>query len=180
MLLTNAPLLLLALSPIPRHGVLVAPLTDFVPFLLVMAIRRELASVVGYYTGQAYGERAIGFTEQRKPRLGRLVRRVARLFERAQIPVTFFAPYLSAALAGATGMRFPVYLVVSLLGQMWVAALTYYVGDRFKEYILPVVDYVSEHAVAFTLVTVSLVVARQLWRKWKGQGLAPVLPDDRA
>ena len=73
-LLTNAPLVLIAVSPLYRHLVLTATVVDFVPFALVAVPARLLGSVVGYMWGLGYGERSLVWVEQRRPRWGRWLR----------------------------------------------------------------------------------------------------------
>src|SRR5690349_12670640 len=67
-LLTYSPLLLLALSPLPRHLVLAAPLTAIVPFVAVATLRRVLSGAVAYEVGASYGDRGLKWIEGRYPR----------------------------------------------------------------------------------------------------------------
>lgn len=166
-LLVEAPLLLVALSPIARHVLMVAPMVDFLPLLAVVVVRRQLACIVAYFVGETYGEQALWFAERRRPRLSRWMRRVASWFDRASIPLLIVAPNLTALLAGSSRMRFGLFLPASMLGQLWVAVATYYLGDSLRDYIAPAIAFVRDHTASLTLSTVLLVGVRQWLRHRK-------------
>jgi len=161
-LFVHAPLLLVALSPLPRHVMMVAPLVDFRTLVVVVVLRRQLSCFVAYFLGQAYGQQALGFAEVRRPRMGRVLRAVVKIFDRAGPLSLFLAPNLVAVLAGSARTRWAVFVPMTLLGQVWLATVTYRVGDALKEYILPLMDFVGVHMVPLTLLMIALVVWRQI------------------
>lgn len=164
-LLVEAPLLLVALNPIPRHVLMVSPTVEFLPLLAIVVIRRQLSCAGAYFVGETYGDRTLAFVLRRPP-WGRLVMGVARLFGRAGIPLLILAPNVTAIFAGTSRMRFALFLPASLLGQLWVAAATYYVGDLLRAYIAPLMAFVREHALSLTMLSILLVVARKWWWPW--------------
>jgi len=164
-LLSYAPLLLIALSPLPAHMLLVVPLTAIVPFVAVGASRRLVAGAVGYALGVEYGERGIAWAKKSYPRLAPLIDFLCTLFRRAGPVVLFIAPGPPfCALAGATAMRFWVFLPVALCGEVAWLVITYQVGDALREFIVPMLAFISEHLVS---VTVGLAVIAGLiqWRR---------------
>ena len=105
-LVNNWPLLLVALSPLGRHLLLVAPAVDPAAFVLVVVARRMLFYTASFFLGRALGPGGIVWIETRAAAFGRFVRWIEALFARWSYPVVFFAsgPTVSA-LAGISGMR---------------------------------------------------------------------------
>jgi membrane protein DedA with SNARE-associated domain len=105
-LVNHFPLLLVALSPIGRHLVLVAPIVDPVAFVGVAVARRLLSYLACYLTGRGLGPTGVEWLEARAARFARFVRWVERLFLRAPHAVVFvMAGPTVSGLAGMTGMH---------------------------------------------------------------------------
>lgn len=168
-LLVEAPLLLVAFSPLPRHVLMVAPQVDFLPLLAIVVLRRQLACVVAYFVGETYGERAIAFVQGRRPWLGRWLRKLMEWFGQAGILLLLLAPNLTAIFAGARRMRMAIFVPASLLGQIWVATATYYLGDSLRDYIDPVIAFVREHTGVLTVSMVAIVGVRH-WVRSRRRG----------
>ena len=124
-LVNHWPLLLIALSPIGRHLVLVAPIVDPIAFLFVAVGRRMLFYRASYGLGSALGVAGIAWIEQRASYfayLARFVRWLERLFARApRLVVLVMSGPTICALAGISGMRQAVFLplaATSLLVRM--------------------------------------------------------------
>lgn len=162
-LLAHSPLLLVALSPIPRHLVLAATATPIVPFVVIGTVRRMLASVLGYYIGRAYGPDGIAFMHGRYPRFSPMIRVIERWFDRAAPLLLLISPGpILCALAGATGLRLWLVVPIATLGQaIWIAA-TYKVGDALSEWLVPIVDFIRAHVVSTTLACVVIVIGYRL------------------
>lgn len=116
-LVNHAPLLLIALSPLGRHLVLVAPSVDPAAFMAVAFVRRMLFYTTTFYLGRALGPAGINWLESRAPRSGRFVRWVEGLFSRAShVVVLVLAGPTVSALAGIAGMRTAVFLALASVG----------------------------------------------------------------
>lgn len=165
LLFVHAPLLLVALTPSPRHVLMVAPLVSFPVLVTVVVLRRQLSCVAAYFLGQAYGERALSFTETKRPRTGRFLRGMMKLFERMGPFALVAAPNLVSVFAGSARTRLAIFIPATLLGQAGWAIVTYRVGDALKEYILPLVEIVAQYMLPLTLFTIAVVVIRQLYRR---------------
>lgn len=166
-LVVNAPLLLIALSPLPRHLLLAAPKLEFLPFVLVAVLRSEAWSALWYFMGITYGERGIRWFEGRNVRLGGVVRAGERLFRRASLPLLLVSPNpLFCLLAGAWGVRPAFFFPLSVLGQAAWIAITYRIGAAFAEVIAPVTQWIGDHVTELTLgsalLTGGVVLLRQL------------------
>jgi len=169
-LVVNAPLLLIALSPLPRHLVFVAPKLEFLPFVVVAALRSEAWSALWYFTGVIYGERGIRWFEGRNERLGGLVRAGERLFRRASLPLLFVSPNpLFCLLAGAWGVRPALFFPLSLLGQAAWIAITYRIGAAFAVLIASITQWIGGHVTELTLGTVLLTVGALLLRQLRNR-----------
>lgn len=177
-LLTYSPLLLIAIAPLGRHLVLAAPVTEFVPFLLVATGRRVITCALAYLVGRAYGEAGIAWVQARYPRAGRFVRLLERLFRRAGPLVLLVAPGpLVCALAGVTRMRWSWFLPIATLGQAFWVSVTYRVGEALQAWILPILAWLEENMLATTLACVLLVALyRVLRRKAQASEALPPLP----
>jgi len=110
-LVNHLPLLLIALSPLGRHLVLVAPIVDPIAFVLVSVGRRLLFYDASYALGNALGASGLVWIEQRAAYFARFVRWLERMFGRAPrlVVLVMSGPTISA-LAGISGMRKPVFL----------------------------------------------------------------------
>jgi membrane protein YqaA with SNARE-associated domain len=168
-LVTHAPLWLLALSPLYRHMVLVATLVDFVPFLLVALPARMLGSLLGYLMGAGYGEQSIAWMQVRAPRMGRFVRMLERWFERAAPLLLLAWPGpLFCALAGAGGMSRWLFAVLAVLGQTLQVAIAYRLGEELAPWLTPIVAFLRDYMLPTTLVCVLLVLLYHWWRRPRG------------
>lgn len=165
-LLTYSPLLLIALAPLGRHLVLAAPVTEFVPFLLVATARRVVTCLLAYLVGRAYGESGIAWVQTRYPRAGRFVRGLEWLFRRAGPLVLLVAPGpIVCALAGVTRMRWRWFLPIATLGQAFWVSVTYRVGEALQVFILPILAWLEDNMLATTLACVALVAVYRLVRR---------------
>jgi membrane protein DedA with SNARE-associated domain len=116
-LVNRFPLLLIALSPLGRHLILVAPIVDPVAFVAVAVTRRMLFYLTCFHLGHALGPSGIVWIEARAARAARFVRWLERLFERSSLAVVFLLPGPTVSgLAGISGMRSRVFVPLSVLG----------------------------------------------------------------
>jgi membrane protein DedA with SNARE-associated domain len=164
-LVNHYPLLLVALSPIGRHLLLVAPTVDPIAFVAVVVARRMLFYLASFHLGRALGPAGIVWIEARAARLGRFVRWLERLFRRASHAVVFFlvGPTVSA-LAGASGMRPRVFASLAAPGLVVRALLVLGVAASVRHYIEAVLAWIEAHWVPGTVVMVALVAVYR-WRR---------------
>lgn len=169
-LLTYSPLLLIAMSAIPRHLVLAAPLTDPASFMIVATARRVVGCTLLYFIGETFGDRGLEQLERRYPRARRFVRWVERLFARLGPLLLVVAPSLPlSALAGKVRMPLWQFWPAVACGQLIWVALTYWLGDFLSAWTTPFTAWLSEHVVSTTLACIAAVAAYQLIRRRRQQ-----------
>ncbi len=180
-LLTYSPLLLVALSPLPRHLVLVAPITSFAPFVLVALARGLISAAVAYWVGVSYGKSGLQWIEPRYPRLRKWVRWLERTFDRVGPVVVLVSPTSPVcALAGMIRMPAWQFLPAALLGKAAWAIGAYWLGDFLSEWTTPILHWVRENVVSATIACVAVFggyqVIRRLRRKRRVDAAIDSLP----
>jgi membrane protein DedA with SNARE-associated domain len=164
-LVNHQPLLLVALSPIGRHLLLVAPTVDPFAFVAVVVARRMLFYLASFHLGRALGPAGIVWIEARAARFGRFVRWMERLFQRASYPIVFLfsGPNLSA-LAGASGMRPPTFASLAAPGLVLRAIVVLAIAASVREYIEAVLAWIDAHWVPGTIAMLA-IAALYRWRR---------------
>lgn len=161
-LLVKSPLLLVAISPAAHHLVLAAASTDPLPLIAVATLRRTLTGVGGYGLGLLYGRAALGWLDQRYPRVARLVAWLERVFARFGLALLLAAPAPTVALfAGAARSHFLLVVGALLLGHALYSSITYYVGDALALWTDVLTSFVGENLLECTLVVAGLVALQQ-------------------
>ncbi len=166
-LVNHYPLLLIAMSPIGRHLVLVAPTVDPLAFLAVAVGRRMLFYLGSYHLGRALGPFGIAWLEVRAERMARFVRWIERLFARApRLAVLVLAGSTVSALAGIHGMPRRVFagyaatgLTLRMLGVLAFA-------EWLREPIEVVLAFIDEHWIPGTVLIVA-GIALHRWARWR-------------
>jgi membrane protein DedA with SNARE-associated domain len=165
-LLTYSPLLLIAMSSIPRHLVLAAPLTDPASFMVVATVKRVIGCTMLYYLGESFGESGLDWLDKRYPKARHFVRWLERLFRRIGPLVLFVAPtHPMSALAGNIRMPLWQFLPAVSGGQLIWVGLTYWLGDFLSEWTAPFTVWLGENVVSTTVACVIAVVAYELVRR---------------
>jgi membrane protein DedA with SNARE-associated domain len=161
-LLVKSPLLLVAISPAAHHVALAAATVDPLPLITVATLRRTLTSLAAFGLGALYGPAAVGWMEQRYPRLARLVRVLERLFARWGVLLLTIAPAPTVVvLAGAARSRFVLFLPAVVAGLALWTAVTYTLGDFFSRWTALLTDFLDVYLLESTLVCVALVTLQQ-------------------
>jgi membrane protein DedA with SNARE-associated domain len=164
-LVNHHPLLLIAMSPIGRHLLLVAPTVDPVAFVAVVVVRRMLFYVASFHLGRALGPAGIVWIETRAARLGRVVRWLEQLFARASHAIVFvFAGPTLSAIAGASGMRPRVFAALAAPGLVLRALVVIGVAASVRGYIEVALAWIDAHWLPGTIAMVALV-ALYRWRR---------------
>lgn len=165
-LVGHYPLILIALSPIGRHLILVAPTVDPVAFVAVAVVRRMLFYGPCFHLGRALGPAGVTWLEARAGRFARFVRVVERLFRRASHAVVFALPGPTvAALAGISGMRGVVFGTIATGGLVVRMLLIVAFGQWARAPIEAIVAWIDQYWVPATIVMVTGISAHQWWRR---------------
>jgi membrane protein DedA with SNARE-associated domain len=156
-LVNHYPLLLIALSPLGRHLVLVAPIVDPVAFVGV--------ALTAFYLGRALGPGGITWLEERAARFGRFVRWIEALFSRAShlVVLTMTGPTVSA-LAGISGMRTAFFVPLATLGLVVRLLLVLGFAELLREPIERLLSVIDEYWIPGTAVLATGVAIHQ-WRR---------------
>ena len=164
-LVNHYPLLLIALSPLGRHLVLVAPIVDPAAFLAVALARRMVFYLAMFYLGRALGPTGITWIEARSVHFGRFVRWIERLFSRASHLVVFvMAGPTVSALAGISGMRIGVFLALATPGLIVRLVIVLGFAEWLREPIEWLLLLIDEYWIPGTVVLVAGVAIYE-WRR---------------
>ena len=161
-LLVKSPLLLVAISPASHHVVLAAASVDPATLIAVATVRRVLTGIGAYGLGFLYGRAALGWIEQRYPRLSRLVGWVERLFARFGVWLLIVAPVPTVALfAGAARTRFIAFLLAVAVGHALWNGVVVYVGDAVAVWTDLFTSFIGEHLLESTFVCLAFVMLQR-------------------
>jgi membrane protein DedA with SNARE-associated domain len=162
-LLRDHPLLLVAMEPRLRYLLLVAEKLPLLPFLLVATLRRLSSDPCFYLIGHFYGDRGVRWIERKMGESGGLLRAIERWFPKLAPGLVFVFPgALVCVLAGATGMSFPVFLALNVLGTVTVVTVIYNFAELVDGPIGAVNRFYSNNTVTITVISV-LLTAYWLW-----------------
>ena len=164
-LVNTYPLLLIALSPLGRHLVLVAPVVDPVAFVVLAVGRRMIFYLPCFHLGRALGPAGIPWIEARAARFGYFVRWLERLFARASHTVVFaMAGPTVSGLAGISGMRAGVFAALAAAGLVARMLLLLAFADWLRGPIEAVRALIYAYWVPGTVAIVA-IIALQRWRR---------------
>jgi membrane protein DedA with SNARE-associated domain len=166
-LAVNYPLALVAISPLSRHVVLVAPIVDPVWLLLVGGARSLTFSAVSYLLGTAMGEPGLVWLDQRAVRTARFVRWLERFFLRwSYFAVIIFPLGVMAGVAGVSRMRPVGFFTCATVGIALRLSLYIWLASSIREPIMALLEFIRAHQLPATAVCVVGVASYQLI-KWK-------------
>ncbi len=166
-LVGHYPLLLIALSPIWRHLIVVAPMVHPLAFVGVAVGRRMVFGIACFYLGRALGPTALDWLEARAPRAARFYRWLDRVFRRASRLVVFLMPGPGvSALAGSSGMPASVFVPLIALGLTLRMLIVVALGEYFRAPIEALLGLINEYWIPGTVL---LVLALALFR-WRTGG----------
>ena len=170
-LLVNAPLLLIAMEPRFRYMILVAPKVEFLPFLAIALVRRLFADPFLYALGRMYGDSGVRWMERQMQDTIGWIRKIERGFGKAAwIFVLLWPGLVVCTLAGATGMRFGVFIALNVVGTVLTTYLLYSAYD----FVSTPVDWINNlYSGNQRIILVIWVVTFGLWflsRRLQGKG----------
>src|SRR4051812_4470147 len=161
-LVTDRPLLLIALSSKNRFLLLTAPQLGIVAFFVVGFLRLIFTDPVTYLMGRQYGDRAITWIEQKTstaPPGRSFIRKAERLFGRAAPLFILIAPSaMWCVLAGAARMKVWVFVTCNVVGTVGRLALFWIAADAFREPLEHLLNRLESAQVPLLVVTISLGV----------------------
>jgi len=161
-LVNHHPLLLIALSPIGRHLLLVAPTVDPVAFVAVAVGRRTIFYLASFHLGRAFGPPGVLWIEARARRFGRFVRWIERLFGRlGRWLVLLAASPTVSALAGISGMRTRTFLALAVPGLVVRMLLVVALAEWLREPIEAVLAWIEAHWVPGTILLATVLSVDQ-------------------
>ncbi len=164
-LVSDFPLLLIALSPLGRHLILVAPLVDPVAFVAVAVTRRMLFYLASFHLGRALGPSGIPWLELRAARLARFVRWLERLFGRAPRAVVLLVPGPTvSALAGISRMHAGLFAVLAVSGLLVRMLVVVGLGEWLRGPLEALLAVIHEYRGPGTLLLVAAIALHQ-WRR---------------
>jgi membrane protein DedA with SNARE-associated domain len=176
-LVTDHPLVLLAMSAKNRFLLLTAPQLTALAFFVVGFVRLLLTDPLTYLLGREYGEQALGWIEDKtstaKP--GRsYIRGAERLFARAAPLVILIAPSaLWCMLAGAARMRVVTFVTCNVVGTVGRLILFWYAADALRAPLESLLETIEEWQTPLIGVTVALGVLQTVRTRRRRSG-APV------
>ena len=167
-LITERPLLQIFLNPRNRYYLLAAPQVDIVPFFVVGFIRLVLTDPLLFVLGRQYGDAAIRWVEKQAGEAGYVVRWVEKWFPKVAPLVILIAPSAQwNVLAGATGMKVKLYVVLNLIGTVGRLTLFWIAAETFEDELMDVLEFIQRYQ--WWLVAASFaLVAFQMGRRGTG------------
>lgn len=156
------PLILLALNPLPRHVILVAPHTPLVPLLIVVSLRGSCSCIIAFEVGRHYGPAGLELFERKSPRLAGFVRAFERVFLKAAPVFLILSPGpLTSTLAAVSGNRRWVTWLLSWCGFLIWAYVNYRIGDWLKPWTAPIMAFIQRYLIETTVACAVIVFAYQ-------------------
>jgi membrane protein DedA with SNARE-associated domain len=170
-LVNHFPLLLVALSPLGRHLVLVAPTVDPLAFIAVAATRRLLFYLACFHLGRALGPAGSVWLERRAARTARFVRWLERLFQRASWAMVVFLPGPTlSTIAGSSGMAPRAFVPLVILGLVLRMIVLIGFAEWLRAPIEALLALIDEYWVPGTLILIAAIALYQWRRGAAGQG----------
>jgi hypothetical protein len=164
-LVNQFPLLLIALSPLGRHMLLVAPIVDPVAFVAVAVCRRMAFYFACFQLGRGLGPSGVVWLEARAARFARFVRWIEALFSRApHLVVLVMAGPTVSGLAGMTGIRTLPFAALATTSLVMRMLLVLGFAELLRAPLMQVLDWIDENWGPGTLVLVLATLAYQ-WRR---------------
>ncbi len=154
-LLNHHPLVLIALSPLGRHLLLVAPTVDPLAFIAVAVSRRLVFYLASFQMGRALGPTGVDWLETRSPRTGRFIRWLQAMFARAAHAVVFFFPGPAlSTIAGSAGMRARVFAPLVTLGLIFRMVVMIGIAEWLRTPIEQLLEWIDEYWIPGTVLLV--------------------------
>jgi membrane protein DedA with SNARE-associated domain len=170
-LVTEHPLLLIALNARNRNLVLATNLLDTVPYYTVGFLRLLASDPLFYILGFWYGDAGLKWVEKRSSSFGGMLRTWEWAFKKAAWPLVAIAPNNFICLfAGAAGMAPPVFITLNVFGTVVRLYLIRWLGETFEKPINWILDFIRDYRIPLTALAIGLVVLTVISDRRKGKG----------
>lgn len=168
-LITEHPLLLIALSSKNRYLILAAPQLDFVPFFVVGFLRLIATDPIAFVLGRQYGPAAITWIESKSSKKDAgdaMIRKMERWFTRASALFIIVAPSaIWCMMAGAGRMRTSLFVACNAVGTVGRLLLIWWIGEALEAPIDSFLDVVKDFQLPLLAITFTLVAFQTLRRR---------------
>jgi membrane protein DedA with SNARE-associated domain len=170
-LLVNMPLLLLALEPRFRYMLLIAPRVELLPFMAVALARRLVSDPFLYRLGNMYGETGVRWMEKRMNDTVGWIRKIEGWFGKAAwVFVLLWPGLVICTLAGATGMRFGVFLALNIVGTALTTYLCVVAADLLKPLVGGINNFYAGNQKTLLIISVVFTLLWVVTQKMQGKG----------
>jgi membrane protein DedA with SNARE-associated domain len=177
-LAVHYPWWLLWLNPWPRHQLLVAPRTQILPFIAVVATRGFLTCLVSYELGRNYGPQGVSMLSGRSPRVGGVLSVVSEQFaQHSRLFLLFVPGWMTSAFAGTNGLSRARAMLPTSFGLVLWASINYRVGHWLAPWISAVLALVRQYMLTASILCIVSVALYQ-WLPRREQKRAVTLPVD--
>jgi membrane protein DedA with SNARE-associated domain len=171
-IINEHPLLQMFINPRSRYLALASNQIDTVPFYVVGFVRLVLTDPIFYLLGWYYGDNALRWIEKRLGEDGSLVRSFERFFSKAAYPIVLFAPngYI-CAMAGMTGMRPPVFMLLNVVGTITRLIVIRQTAAALESPLQSLLDFIQRYQwwiVGFS-ITMGVWQLSSRWRRGERQ-----------
>ncbi|MGE4605307.1 MAG: hypothetical protein AAEJ52_01040 [Myxococcota bacterium] len=154
-LANHFPLLLIALSPIGRHLILVAPTVHPTAFIAVATLRRLAFYLPCFILGRTLGPRALAWLHTRFRGAARFVQWLERIFQRARYPAVFLLPGpIMSTIAGKARMPIAKWIPLIAAGLVLRMIVIVWFGEWVREPIERLLALFDEYWIPGTIVLV--------------------------
>ena len=172
-LAVHYPLLLVAISPLGRHLLLVAPSVDPMAFVAVAVLRRTVFATACFFLGRGLGPTAVMWLGSRAPRTRQVYLWLEQFFQRAStLAVLAFPGPAMSAVAGSAGMRAARFVPLVMSGLVLRMLLVLELGEWFQGPIAQLMALIEQYWIGGTVVLVVGVASYQWYRAASRRGSA--------
>jgi membrane protein YqaA with SNARE-associated domain len=175
-LLVEAPVVLLLISPMLAHLVLVGPLLEAWVYFAAALASSIIQGAIAYHFGLALGDKARIWLEGRGAATHAATSRILVWMERAA-PLVLLAmagPPI-CALAGVARLRVIAFYPVMIVAQvLWVGACFWF-GSALTDQLEVIYAFVEEHMVELSAIAIAWVGGSYLWKRHRRRKKAALL-----
>lgn len=169
-IIKDHPLLQMFLNPRNRYLAYAAIHVDAVPYYTVGFFRLVLTDPLFYLLGVLYGDAALRWVERKMGDSEGFIKMIERGFAKAAYPVVMLMPnYLVCVMAGASGMRLPVFIALNVTGTIFRLVSLRYVGDAFSGPLTAFVDFISRYRWWFVAFSAAVFGLQYLTKRRAGK-----------
>lgn len=168
LLLVEAPLILIVMSPTAADLVIAAPLLEPWVYFTGAMVAALVQCALAYHFGRALGQQALIWLQSRSAGAKRTTTRLLGWLEKATPLVIVSIPGLTVSvLAGLSGVRARRFYILIVLGNLLWTIGCFAGGSALTDQLEKLYSFVGNHMVELTLVAATVVGAQLLWSRWR-------------